>query len=448
MRRSSIVPGGTALLFVLAWAAAAAAPAARGPAVSAEAAAAWPQWRGPSGQGYAGDTRVPLTWGDQENLLWKTRLPGAGNSTPIVWGDRVFLTCAGDKGHDRSVLCVRATDGKVLWERLAAREPDPGRSHAWNGYASPSCATDGSHVYAFFGTPGLFCYDLDGRPVWQHSFGTFTSETGWGVGASPCLFEDLVIQNCDNDGPRALPPGHKPEDAAPMALVALDKRTGKVRWTAPRNQGRGFSTPRLLPVAGGRVDLVLNGPSGVWGYDPRTGQERWHCTRSHPRDQARFGEPMPVNDADALFVESGRPGPCQALRLPGSGDVTPTHVLWHKERKGHRDVSSPILWQGRVYAADNKGVLTCYDLPTGKELFNGRLGAGKSLASPVAVRGKLLFLLDDGVTAVVEPGPAPRVVARNRLAGGPLDFAASPAVAGGRLFLRSQSHLYCIGDKK
>jgi outer membrane protein assembly factor BamB len=442
------MPGWTALPFFLA-AIAAAASTPQGPAVAAEAAASWPQWRGPSGQGVALDTRVPLTWGDTENLLWKTGLPGTGNSTPVVWGDRVFLTSAGDKGHERHVLCVRATDGKVLWQRLAAREPDPGRTHAWNGFASPSCVTDGRHVYAFFGTPGLFCYDLDGRLVWQHPFGVFTSEAGWGVGASPCLFEDLVIQNCDNDGPRALPPGLKPQEAAPMALVALDKQTGKVRWNTPRNQGRGFSTPRLIPVAAGRVDLVLNGPLGVWGYDPRTGKELWHCARTSPRDQARFGEPLPVNDAGALFASSGRPGPCQALRLPGGGDVTATHLLWQKERRGHRDVSSPILWQGRVYAADNRGQLTCYDLQTGKELFSGRLGAGKSLASPVAVRGKLLFLLDDGVTAVVEPGPEFKVAARNRLGdGGPLDFGASPAVAGGRLFLRSQSQLYCIGEKK
>jgi outer membrane protein assembly factor BamB len=410
--------------------------------------AAWPQWRGPSGQGYSDDPRVPLSWGETENLLWKAPLPGAGNSTPIVWGDRVFLTAASPKGDERYVLCLSAHDGKVLWQRTASRGVEPGKTHDWNGYASASCATDGEHVYAFFGTPGLFCYDPDGQLVWQHAFGVFTSEAGWGTAASPFLFEDLVIQNCDNDGPKALDKGRQPPEAAPMALVALDKKTGAVRWTAPRDQGRGFSTPRLVPGADGRVDLVLNGPQGVWGYDPRTGKERWRCTRSAPGDQHRFGEPLPITDGQTLFVLSGRPGPCQAVRLGGSGDVTGSHVLWQGVRRGHRDVASPVLWEGRVYVADNKGMLTCYDLHNGTELYSGRLGSGKAIASPVAVRRKLLFVLDDGVTAVVEPGPAFQVVRRNRLGeAGSLDFNASPAIADGRLFVRSQSCLYCIGEK-
>jgi outer membrane protein assembly factor BamB len=201
-----------------------------------------------------------------------------------------------------------------------------------------------------------------------------------------------------------------------------------------------------MAVADGRTDLVLNGPLGVWGYDPHTGKERWRCTRSHPKDQHRFGEPMPVSDGHTLFVLSGRPGPCQALRLPGAGDVTGSLVRWQLQRNGHRDVASPVVCEGRVYAADNKGLLTCYDLETGRALYNERLGPGKAIASPVMIRGKILFLMDDGVTAVVEPGPALKVVGRNRLGEGrPLEFNASPAVADGRLFLRSQSVLYCVG---
>ncbi len=407
----------------------------------------WPQWRGPSGQGYSDDPRVPLSWSEKENLLWKTPLPGGGNSTPVVWGDRVFLTAASAKGDERYVLCISARDGKVLWQQTASKGGEPDRTHGWNGYASASCVTDGERVYAFFGTPGLFCYDIEGKLLWKHTFGVFTSALGWGTAASPFLFEDLVIQNCDNDGAQALPPDRKGEQTAPMALVALDKRTGEVRWSTPRNQGRGFSTPRLMGVAG-RVDLVLNGPLGLWGYDPRTGKELWRCTRN-AGDQSRFGEPMPVCNGETLFVLSGRPGPCQALRLPGAGDVTASHVLWQQPRKGHRDVASPIAWEGRVYAADNKGTLTCYDLRDGKELYNERLaGDRKAVASPVIVRRKLLFLLDDGLTVVVEPGPEFKVAGRNRLGDGkPLDFNASPAIAAGRLFLRSQSHLYCIGEK-
>ena len=408
----------------------------------------WAQWRGPSGQGYTDDARVPLTWSDKENLLWKTRLPGAGNSSPVVWSDRIFLTASSDNGDERNVLCLRASDGKVLWDRLASKGVPSGNTHRWNGHASASCATDGKYVFAFFGTPGLFCYNFDGKLLWKHSFGVFTSKAGWGTAASPFLFEDLVIQNCDNDGAAGLPKGTD-KAAAPMALVALEKATGKVRWRTPRNQGRGFSTPRLVKTPSGRVDLVLNGPLGVWGYDPRSGKEVWHCDRTDPADKARFGEPMPVADATTLYAPSGRPGPFQAIRLGGTGDITKTHLVWQVRRGRHRDVSSQLLWGGLLYAADSKGVLTCHDTKTGAVVFEKSFGVRKkSVASPVAVSGKLLFVLDDGETVVLEPGRTLKVVARNRLGDGKeLDFNASPAVADGKLYLRSQSHLYCIGKK-
>ena len=408
----------------------------------------WAQWRGPSGQGIVDDARVPLTWNENENVLWKTKLPGAGNSSPIVWGERIFLTASSEDGNERTVLCVRASDGKLLWDQRASRGVPPGRTYPWNGYASASCATDGKYVFAFFGTPGLFCYDFDGKLIWKHSFGIFTSKAGWGTAASPFVHEDLVIQNCDNDGAEGLPRGTNPKDAAPMALVALEKATGKVRWQTPRNQGRGFSTPRLLSTPAGR-QLVLNGPLGVWAYNPRTGKEVWHCDRTDPSDKARFGEPMPVSNGTTLFAPSGRPGPFQAIRLGGTGDVSRTHLVWQVERKKHRDVSSQLLWGDLIYAADSKGVLTCHDSKTGKVLFTESLGTRKkSLASPVAVSGKLLFVLDDGETVVIEPGRTLKIVGRNKLgAGHELDFNASPAIAGGKLYLRSQSHLYCIGKK-
>jgi outer membrane protein assembly factor BamB len=395
--------------------------------------------------------KVPLVWSDQTNLLWKTDLPGRGNSSPIVWNDRIFLTAASNDGDERYILCVRAGDGKLLWKRTASKGVPPGKSHEWNGYASASCVTDGSHVYAFFGTPGLFCYDFEGNLVWKRAFGIFTSERGWGTAASPFLFEDLVIQNCDNDGPAALPSGHKSEEAAPMALVALDKLTGQERWRADRNQGRGFSTPLLMTTAEGRLDLILNGPRGVWAYDPRTGKENWHCERKAAgewdNNPARFGEPLPVYNRDMLFAVSGRPGPFQAIRLGGSGDVTQSHLLWETSRKGHRDVASPMLWQDLIYLADSTGWLTCFDGKDGSMVYNVRIGT-RTMASPVAVRGKLLFVLDDGTGLVLEPGREYKVLHKNQLGDGQqLDFAGSPAIAGGRLFLRSQSHLYCIGEK-
>jgi outer membrane protein assembly factor BamB len=412
----------------------------------------WPQWRGPGGQGHSDDSQVPLRWSSRENLLWKADLPGFGNSTPIIWGDRIFLTAASTSGKDRNprpderhVLCVRASDGNPLWDQVAYKGDVPDRTHDWNGYASASCATDGARVYAFFGTPGLFCYDVDGKLLWKHSFGVFTSQTGWGTAASPFLFEDLVIQNCDNDGPAFLPRGTSPDAAAPMALIALDKETGKERWRAERNQGRGFSTPLLVPMPDGRVDLVLNGPRGVWAYDPHTGKEVWHCER-HDRaskdEQSKFGEPLPVFNHDTLFAASGRPGPFQAIRLGGSKP----DVLWEASRKGSRDVSSPLLWQDRIYAADKDGTLACLDAASGKILFKERLGASAQ-ASPVAVRGKLLYLLENGETVVLEPAATYKEVGRNTLEDG-TSFRASPSIVDGRLFLRSQAHLFCIGEKK
>ncbi len=434
------MPRCSALALLLVLAGLAVLAAANAPPAPVDSKAHWTFWRGPSGQGYCDDTRVPLSWSEKENVLWKTKLPGHGNSTPIIHGDRIFLTAASEGGVERYVLCLRAGDGKVLWQRTAAKDVPRERTHAWNGYASPSCATDGTRVYAFFGTPGLFCYDYEGKLLWKHTFGTFVSKAGWGTAASPFLHEDLVIQNCDNDGG---------DGAAPAALVALDKKTGKPVWTTPRDQGRGFSTPRLIKMAGGRIDLVLNGPLGTWGYDPKTGAERWHCKRSDPRELARFGEPLPVDDGQRLFILSGRTGPYQVLKMPGSGDVTASHVLHSSPRK-HRDVASPILWQGRGYAVDRAAVLSCFDLQTGKEIYTGRIGSrgANSLASPIALRGRLLWLLDDGTTVVIKPGAKPAIERKNKLDGGTLDFGASPAVAGGKLYLRSQSYLYCIGTRK
>ncbi|MBY0523646.1 MAG: PQQ-binding-like beta-propeller repeat protein [Gemmataceae bacterium] len=406
----------------------------------------WAHWRGPTGQGYSTDARVPLTWGDKENLLWKVELPGRGNSTPIVWGDRIFLTSASADGDERYVLCVRASDGKLLWKQTASKGALAGKTHAWNGYASSSCATDGTHVFAFFGTPGLFCYDMDGKLLWKQTFGIFTASTGWGTGASPFIFEDLVIMNCDNDGAAALPAGHKPEEAAPMSLIALDKKTGEVKWKTPRNQGKGWSTPLLIPMSKDRTDLVLNGPHGVWGYDPRTGKEIWHCVRHKGDEDALFGEPVPVFNKDTLFAASGRPGPFQAIRLNGTGDVTKTHVTWDVKRKGSRDVGSPILWNDVVYVGDRTGYLSGHDVKTGQQLFRERTSNRSFSASPVAARGKLFFLLEDGQTIVLDPAREFKLVGKNKLTDAG-EFRASPAIADGKLYLRSQTHLYSIGEK-
>ncbi len=407
------------------------------------AAANWPQWRGPTGQGIVDDKRVPLEWSESKNLLWKSPLPGAGNSTPVVWGDRIFLTAA--DGAKRIVLCHSLKDGKELWRVDAADKAPKEPTYPWNGYASPSCVTDGKHVWAFFGTPGLFCYTVEGKEVWKKSFGVIKNGP-WGTGASPFLHGDSVIINLDNDG------GGGAGDA-PAALVALVKDTGRPKWSTPRSGDRGFSTPRLMKSAEGRTDMILNGPGALIGYDPDTGREVWRMLRPKAGDKEKFGEPVPADDGQRLFVLSGRTGPFQIAKIPGKGDVTKSHVTHNGTRsKGaHRDVSSPVIANGRAYVADTKGFLTCYDLESGKELFNrviGKRGA-KTNSSLLLLNGTILVLMDDGNTVVVEPGAEYKEVAQNRLGKGqPLEFGASPAVADGKLLLRSQTHLYCVGEKK
>ena len=414
----------------------------------AEGPGYWPQWRGPSGQGYVTDSKVPLEWSESKNLLWKTELPGAGHSTPVIWGERLFLTCANGNGSKRWVVCVNTGDGKIEWQHLAA-EGIVEKTYQTNTHASPSCVTDGEHVYAFFGTPGLFCYTLDGKLVWHHNFGIFTSETGWGIGASPVLYENLVIQNCDNDGPNWLPPGKSPKDAAPESLVALDKKTGEVVWQTPRNQGRGFSTPVLISDSTGREQLVLNGPRGVWAYEPKSGKELWHCERHPDEDTQKFGEPLPLFNKSVMYAAAGRnSGFLQAIKLGGSGDLTSSGLVWEVRRKGIRDVGSGILAGDVLIYADKQATISAHDIKTGKQLYSMRTrGSTKAFyASPVMIKGKVLCLRQDGTTFVIDPGPEYKLVRQNLLSDG-TDFSASPAVADGKLFLRSQTHLYCIGEK-
>jgi outer membrane protein assembly factor BamB len=418
-------------------------------------AADWPQWRGPSGQGYADDEKVPLEWSADKNLLWKVALPGAGHSTPIIWGNRVFLTCANANGTERIVLCVSAEEHKIIWKKSIRSDPDKTYA-ATSNHATASCVTDGKYVYAFFGTPGLFCFDVDGKPKWHHKFGVLTSQTGWGVGASPMLFDDLVIQNCDNDYPDFVPPGTNPKDCAPASLVALNKTTGDVVWSTPRNQGKGWSTPVLIAAPGGRVDLVLNGPLGVWGYDPKTGKEMWHCDRYPGTEENKFGEPMPLFRADRMYAAAGRAnGFLQAIKLGGEGDVTKSGLLWEVTRKGIRDVGSGILAGNYLIYTDGRtGQISCYDAKSGKQLFaevprglRGGKGGAAFYASPILLRGKVLCMHAEGITFVLEPGPTLKIVHKNVLSDG-TDFSASPAVADGKLYLRSQIHLYCVGEKK
>lgn len=398
----------------------------------------WPSWRGPSRDGHSTDTRVPLEWGNAKNVKWTVDLPGTGNSSPVVWDDRIYLTAATKQGDERWILCINRKSGKIVWQRAAVKGLPPESTHEWNTHASATCATDGLRVYAFFGTPGMCCYDMEGNLLWRKSFGTLASSTGWAAGAaSPILFENLVIVNGDQGAIRGQI-NEKGTDYGSSWLWALNKHTGAVVWQTLRNQGMGWSTP-VLWTTKGRQELVLNGQLGVWSYEPRTGKELWHV--SGRKDGEGFGELTPIWGHGLLYVFTGKPGPAWAIRPGGAGDISKTHLAWTIQRKD-RDVSSPILVGDYIYTISRIGVATCLEAKTGNERWRERLG-GQPCASLLSIGNKVMFLTEQGTAFVVEPGPQFRLLHENRLGSGD-EFRASPAVVDGQLLIRSDRRLYCI----
>ena len=381
----------------------------------------WPRWRGPREDGHSTATDLPVTW-SAANVVWKTELPGIGQSSPIIWGERIFLTAEKGKGAERIVFCVDRTSGKVLWERTAWKgAPEP--SHVMNGWASASCVTDGEVVVAFFGRGGIHAYSVDGKPLWSKDLGRF--ESPWGTAACPVMVDDLVIQNCDSD-----------ENAY---LIALEKRTGAERWRTKRRDHRGWSTPILI-TAGGRRELVLNGHEGVQAYDPASGRELWFCKSFNGR-----GEPTVTPAGDVLCVVNGLAGDVYAVRPGGSGDVTETHMAWHTPRKDGRDCPSPIVVGDYVIVCSMTGIATCYSAKDGHIYWRERL-EGKYAGSPIAANGRVYILNEAGKTTVIKPGPKLEVVAENELPAGTDEiFRATPTPAEGRMFIRSTRVLYCVG---
>lgn len=384
----------------------------------------WPRWRGPDGDGQSPETNLPLKW-DAKSVVWRTPLPGAGQSSPVVWGDRLFLTAAPDGGAKRVVLALDRKTGKILWEKQAwAGTPE--KSHAQNGWATATCATDGERVVAFFGKGGLHCYSADGKPLWSKTLGEFPGV--WGTSASPVIVGNLVVQNC--------------EAAGEGALVAFDKTSGAEAWRTPRPapEKGGWSTP-VLVKANGKQELVLNGERAVTGYDPQTGKELWRCKSFSGR-----GEPTATPADGLVFLVNGQPGDIYAVRPGGTGDVTKSHMAWHTPRKGGRDQPSPIVVGKYLVVSNMAGLATCYDAPTGKVLWSDRL-KGAFSSSPVAAGGKVFFQNEGGDTTVLEPGPEYKVAAENTLGVKGEVFRASLVPCGGYWFTRSDKAAYCVGPK-
>lgn len=413
----------------------------------------WPQWRGPSGQGISNEKDLPNEWSPTKNIKWKTAIAGRGHSSPIVWGNRIFLTTAvegpvvqgakavthfddgkeyihpdsvgADHQHSFMVMCLDRDTGKILWQQTAFEGTPYDNRHRKASYAASTPATDGKYVYAFFGTEGLFAYDLNGKLAWKASVGKLGT-FGMGVGTSPVLFNNLLIIQCDE------------ESGAASFMVALDKTTGKEVWRTPRKVQASWATP-LLVTAGNHSEIITTGNEAVIAYDPSNGKELWR----HKGTESN-AIPSPVANNEMVFISAGFPAKiAMAIKLGGSGDLTDT-VAW-QYAKGTAYVPSPILYGDYLYLTTDRGILTCLDAKTGEVKYEGgRVPVPATFtASPVAFDGKILLTSEDGDTFIVKAGPKHEIIGTSSV-GEPV--YASPAIADGRIIIRGERNLYAIGN--
>ena len=429
-------------------------------AAAAPLAADWPQWRGPSGLAISPDSNLPVTWNARENIAWSAPLGGLGSSSPIVWGDQIFVTSQSgrvplregahpqlarddaalvtrerpiggaredpSRGDARITLIVESydrTNGRRRWEhRIEARGPFP-NLHEKHNLATPTPVTDGEHVFAWFGTGQLVALDMRGAVVWERHLGQDYApfDINWGHGSSPVLYRDSLILLCDHE--------------SASYVLALDKRTGKLRWKADRGKGRAsYSTPLVIPRPGGD-ELLVNSSERIDAYDPVTGQLRWYADA--PRQSPI---PSAVVHDDTIYMTRGyRNSPYLALRPGGRGDVSGSHVLWRMPGGGSY-AASLVYYEGLLYFTNDVGVLTCADAKTGERLWQLRLD-GVFFASPVAGDGKIYFVSQTGETIVVRADRQPAILARNDLGE---RLVASPAISHGRIYLRSDSRLFAV----
>lgn len=417
----------------------------------------WPGWRN-DGLGISAETNLPLKWSEEEGVRWKTPIPGAGHSSPIVWEDRVFVTAAvaedasvetfrggvfmgGDRNspddsvYSYRVLCLDADSGHFLWSKeVASRRPET-RRHTKNTYASETPVTDGTYVFASFGSAGLYALDYEGTVVWTRDLGLLRGRAGWGTSSSPVLYRDTVIVNCDSDGD--------------SYITALDRATGHPVWRTERDEGTSWGTPFLFESSV-RTSVVTNASGRMRGHDAVTGDLLWECAGG-----SRISVPSPVATKDLVFLSSGhnmmRTRPIIAVRAAATGDITPLRgqttsdgVAW-SDRAGGPYVTSPIAIGEYLYVPDDQGTVTCYESLTGEVVYEDQqLGTRHTItASPAAGDDKIYIQSEDGECYVIKPGSAFEILAVNKL---DEVFCASPAISEGRIFLRGRKHLYCIAQ--
>ena len=429
----------------------------------------WARFHGPDGSGISPDTRpAPIKWSDTENLKWKHKLPGPGSSSPIVVGQRVFVTCWTGYGIDRDkvgdqkdlrrhLICLDRNTGNVLWnqavEPVLPEDPYSGM-FTQHGYASHTPVSDGQRVYAFFGKTGVLAFDMEGKRLWQTSVGTGSGSRGWGTASSPILYKDLVIVTAS---------------AESEALVALNKETGREVW---RQKDVGFSgtwgTPILVDCGQRRTDLVLAVPFKIWAFNPDDGKRRWQCD-GIPSDS--MCSSAIAQDGVVYALETGpRGGGTMAVRAGGEGDVSKTHVVWRGRERSR--IGTPVFREGRLYWVSSRSA-NCIEAGSGKQVYQTRLSGGSVAAqpgpgsgprpggrfggwggrrgrggqdysSPVIANGRVYYLARSGDAFVYSVGPDFKLLAQNRFASDDGDFSSTPAISDGQLFIRSSKYLYCV----
>jgi outer membrane protein assembly factor BamB len=391
-------------------------------------AANWPAWRGPTGQGHSDETGLPLNWTATESVKWKVPLAHPGNSTPVVWGDKVFLTQANKGGTERSLLCFARADGKKLWQTdVAYADKEKNYNPSW--YANASPATDGERVVVCYGSAGVYCYDFAGKELWKRTdLGKW--EHGFGNGASPVLYGDLAIQWC---GPN--------ETAGRNYLRAMDKKTGTTVWEHAEKEG-SWATPVIAKVGDADQLLLGMGPN-LKGFDPKTGKELWLCAglQSYVYPTALYGNGVAVG-------MSGYGRSSLAVKLGGSGDITKDR-LWLHPKPANQRVGSGVIVGDHCYIVDENAIPHCYELTTGKDAWAGadRLQGGLSWGSLVHADGRLYLLMRSGETVVMAAKPKFEVLVVNPLERGE-QTNSSIAPSDGELFIRTFKHLYCVREAK
>lgn len=408
--------------------------------ISALRADEWTRFRGADGTGTSTAKNLPLTWSDKENIVWRAKMPGPGSSSPIIAGDKIILTSysgygiAGGKASMDElmfhVVCVDRKSGNVVWDKKVKPNLPETQYKGFvtqHGYASSTPATDGKHIYVFFGKTGVFCFDLDGNQIWKQGVGTTLNS--WGTATSPILYKDRVIVNASIES---------------GALVALDKLNGKELWRAP-SISSSWSTPVVVQAPGGEDELVVSGSGKVQGLSLASGKPVWWTSSFKG-----YVCPAVVAHMDvvyALQTPAGGGGTSVAVRLGGKGDVTGSHTLWQK--KFGSKVPSLVYHDGHVYFCNENGVAYCLKADSGAEVYKKALSpkSGTVYASPLLADGKIYYVSQSNGTYVVAASPEFKQLAHNTFADDRSRTNASPIVDDGCVLLRTDMYLYCIGKK-